>query len=330
VPTVEWARARRARRQRSSCGGGGWGGGSEEGEEEGGAPGPAAASAAAAAVLVERRQRRHVHGLAQAKVGQLDVPPRVQQQVVRLDVAVHEPRRVHGLDRRHGLRRVKARLGLGQHVAAHQQRHEVAARQVLHGEVEVRVVLERVVEAHDEGEAAAAAAAFGRGARVVAGGGRRRRRRRGRRRRRPGGAAPADRRRVREHVALGPHVRRLPAPHHVRLAQALERHHLARRALAHDAHLAKRAAADQRERLKVGRRQPLALQAREGGLAALEVGERGAALGVGEVVAAARELGLDGGAAVWLFVGCLVGGLVGWWVGVVFFFFSEGGGSSAR
>ena len=49
--------------------------------------------------------------------------------------------RVDGLDGEDRLRRVEARLGLAQHVLAHQQRHHVAARQVLHQQVQVAFCL---------------------------------------------------------------------------------------------------------------------------------------------------------------------------------------------
>mmetsp|Transcript_13027 Transcript_13027/g.33390 ORF Transcript_13027/g.33390 Transcript_13027/m.33390 type:complete len:273 (-) Transcript_13027:384-1202(-) len=107
-----------------------------------------------------RRRRRHrrraarrveleSHGceaLDEAKVSQLDVPVGVDEEIVRLDVAVDVGELVERLDRQHRLRHVEARLLLRQNVALHEQRHQVAARHVLHHEVQEVVVAEGVVE----------------------------------------------------------------------------------------------------------------------------------------------------------------------------------------
>lgn len=66
--------------------------------------------------------------------------------VTGLKNMVHRPPvyvvgRVDGLQRQNGLRHQEARLLLRQDVLAHEQRHYVAARQVLHHQVQVLVVL---------------------------------------------------------------------------------------------------------------------------------------------------------------------------------------------
>mmetsp|Transcript_13645 Transcript_13645/g.33562 ORF Transcript_13645/g.33562 Transcript_13645/m.33562 type:complete len:577 (-) Transcript_13645:349-2079(-) len=94
--------------------------------------------------LGQRGQRGHVHRLAQPKVAQLHVAVRGQQQVVGLDVPVDVAAHVDVGDGEHRLRDVEARLSLAQDVLAHQQRHHVAPRQVLHDQVQVLLVLERV------------------------------------------------------------------------------------------------------------------------------------------------------------------------------------------
>jgi hypothetical protein len=71
------------------------------------------------------------------------VPLQVEQQVVRLEVAVDVAARVQRLDGEDGLRCVEARLLLRQHVALHQQRHHVAPRDVLHHQVQELLVLPR-------------------------------------------------------------------------------------------------------------------------------------------------------------------------------------------
>mmetsp|Transcript_2837 Transcript_2837/g.7097 ORF Transcript_2837/g.7097 Transcript_2837/m.7097 type:complete len:225 (-) Transcript_2837:551-1225(-) len=59
--------------------------------------------------------------LDQPKVGELDVALQVEEQVVRLEVAVDVAARVQRVDREDGLRGVEARLLLGEHVALHEQ-----------------------------------------------------------------------------------------------------------------------------------------------------------------------------------------------------------------
>mmetsp|Transcript_949 Transcript_949/g.2535 ORF Transcript_949/g.2535 Transcript_949/m.2535 type:complete len:283 (-) Transcript_949:444-1292(-) len=99
--------------------------------------------------LVQRGQRRHVHRLTQPKVGELQVAIRGEQEVVRLDVAVDVAVVVDGLNAQDCLRDVEARVWLRDDVLAHQQRHHVATRKVLHDEVEVLFILEGEVQLDD-------------------------------------------------------------------------------------------------------------------------------------------------------------------------------------
>mmetsp|Transcript_220 Transcript_220/g.858 ORF Transcript_220/g.858 Transcript_220/m.858 type:complete len:457 (-) Transcript_220:283-1653(-) len=88
-------------------------------------------------------------GLAQAKVGELHVAKLVQEQVVRLDVPVDVAPLVDALQGQHCLRNVELGLPLRQRVPPHQQRHHVAAGEVLRNQVQKLLVLERVVQLHD-------------------------------------------------------------------------------------------------------------------------------------------------------------------------------------
>ena len=86
---------------------------------------------------------------AEAEVGELDVAIAVDEYVVGLDVAVYEAERVHALDGARELADVEARQRLVEHLQLDEQIHEVAARHVVHHEVEALLVLERVVELDD-------------------------------------------------------------------------------------------------------------------------------------------------------------------------------------
>ena len=98
--------------------------------------------------LRKRVQKSLVHRFTQAKVAQFHVPVLVQQEVVGFDVSVDKVGRVDSLQRQHRLRDVEPRFVLRQGIAAHQQRHHVPARKVLHHQVEKLVVLEGVVQLH--------------------------------------------------------------------------------------------------------------------------------------------------------------------------------------
>ena len=100
-------------------------------------------------LLVVGRRVHAVEARAEAKVRQLEVAVLVDEQVVRLDVAVDKAGLVDRIDREDGLRHVEPRRVLGERVLLDQQRHHVAAGQELHDEVQVVLVLERVVELHD-------------------------------------------------------------------------------------------------------------------------------------------------------------------------------------
>lgn len=85
---------------------------------------------------------------AEAKVGQLDVPVEVYEDVVGLDVAVDEAHLVDALDGQRQLCHVEARQGLGEDAHSDEQAHHVPAGDVVHDEVEAVAVLEGVVETH--------------------------------------------------------------------------------------------------------------------------------------------------------------------------------------
>mmetsp|Transcript_84167 Transcript_84167/g.272403 ORF Transcript_84167/g.272403 Transcript_84167/m.272403 type:complete len:274 (+) Transcript_84167:736-1557(+) len=88
--------------------------------------------------------------LTEAEIDELDVPPGIKQDVVRLDVAVDAAQLgvdvVHSLDE---LGSVEPCLRLGEHVHPLEVCHEVPAGQVVHDHVQEVVVLEGVVQADD-------------------------------------------------------------------------------------------------------------------------------------------------------------------------------------
>jgi len=91
---------------------------------------------------------RHV-GLRQAKVGQHHVPLGVQEHVLRLQVAVHDPPAVQVGKRADDLGAVAARDGLAEHALAVQVEEQVAAVDKVEDQVELGGGLERVAQAHD-------------------------------------------------------------------------------------------------------------------------------------------------------------------------------------
>ena len=82
---------------------------------------------------------------AQPEVGEFDVSAPVDEHVVRLDVAVNEAHSVHAVDRQHQLRDEEPRQALVEHAQPDQQTHQIAARNVLHHEVQVRRILRDTV-----------------------------------------------------------------------------------------------------------------------------------------------------------------------------------------
>ena len=98
-----------------------------------------------------RRWSRVGEAPRQAEVGQIDVLVLVEEHVRRLDVPVHEPARVRGVERgrdlgadRDGALRLEAPLAL-------QQRLELAPLDVAHGDVQLAVDLAGVVDRDDVG-----------------------------------------------------------------------------------------------------------------------------------------------------------------------------------
>ncbi|GIX65720.1 ATP-dependent RNA helicase [Babesia caballi] len=91
------------------------------------------------------------HLLREAKVHQPDVAPLVQQHVLRLQVAVHDPLGVQEVDGEHGLRGVEARDGVPQGAILVNVAEELAAADVLEEHVDVHGVLEAAHVAYYEG-----------------------------------------------------------------------------------------------------------------------------------------------------------------------------------
>jgi len=98
-----------------------------------------------------RGRRRLGHGPGEAEVGDLDAAVRGDEHVLRLDVAVHQTRRVgrsEGVE--HSLEHVE-RLAEGERAALAEHRAQVGPRHVLEGEVGGVAVAALVVHADDAG-----------------------------------------------------------------------------------------------------------------------------------------------------------------------------------
>ena len=67
---------------------------------------------------------------AEAKVGQFDMSPVVQQQIVGLDVAMDKTQLVDAVDGEQGLGNVKLRLFVRQHLFLDQKRHQVSRKHI--------------------------------------------------------------------------------------------------------------------------------------------------------------------------------------------------------
>lgn len=87
--------------------------------------------------------------LAETEVRQLHMAILVDEDVVGLEVSVDKVDPVHRLNAEDGLGNVKPALVFGKDVFAHEQRHEIAAGQEVHDEVEILVVLETKFEVHN-------------------------------------------------------------------------------------------------------------------------------------------------------------------------------------
>lgn len=97
----------------------------------------------------DARARLGANQPREAKICELQMSGRIDEQVVRLDVAVEEAERVHDAHRNDKLAHVKEGLCLGQHAPALQQREHVAAGYVLLHEPQVARVLEALVQPRD-------------------------------------------------------------------------------------------------------------------------------------------------------------------------------------
>ncbi len=100
--------------------------------------------------LAGRRQRHLVGDARDAEVGDLDATLGGNEQVARLDVAVHEPRRVRGLQGGRGLRDDVEDVLIGrQRPFALENRRERLARHELHHEVGGALLLAVVEDVRD-------------------------------------------------------------------------------------------------------------------------------------------------------------------------------------
>uniref|UniRef100_A0A182Q467 Uncharacterized protein n=1 Tax=Anopheles farauti TaxID=69004 RepID=A0A182Q467_9DIPT len=90
--------------------------------------------------------------LREPKVRHLQVALRVDQQILRLQIAVDQIEIVQVLEREHDLGGVEARVRLGEPADLAQVREHLAARHVLQHHVQVRVVLEVELETDQERE----------------------------------------------------------------------------------------------------------------------------------------------------------------------------------
>jgi hypothetical protein len=89
--------------------------------------------------------------LGQPEVGEVRVLAGAEQDVGRLDVAVHDPARVRRVERARDLRDdVRGASGVEVLLGAH-ERAQVRALDVAHGDVQGAVVLARVVDRDDVG-----------------------------------------------------------------------------------------------------------------------------------------------------------------------------------
>lgn len=84
----------------------------------------------------------------EAKVRQLDVPVLVNEDVVRLDVAVDEAHFVDALNSQCQLSHVEAGQVFREDAHSDEQAHHVSSRDVVHDKVKALTVLEGVVETH--------------------------------------------------------------------------------------------------------------------------------------------------------------------------------------
>ena len=84
--------------------------------------------------IVARRARSRAklgrHRLGQTEIRQLDVAAAVEEEVVGLDIAVGKAEAMQRLESERRLRAVEADFRLGEHVAFHEQGHQVAAEHV--------------------------------------------------------------------------------------------------------------------------------------------------------------------------------------------------------
>ena len=91
-----------------------------------------------------------VNFLGESKVGEYEVSLCVDEEVVRLEIAVDVAEAVEGVDGDDHLGHVEARLFLFKGSNGAQKREQISDLTIHHHEVEVLVILERVVEREEE------------------------------------------------------------------------------------------------------------------------------------------------------------------------------------
>mmetsp|Transcript_34883 Transcript_34883/g.58623 ORF Transcript_34883/g.58623 Transcript_34883/m.58623 type:complete len:286 (+) Transcript_34883:382-1239(+) len=96
------------------------------------------------------RLRPALQRLAEPQVGQFAVPALVQENILWLEIPVHVPSFVDVLHREQNLRRVEPRGCHLQFLLLDQKAEQLTAGHVLHGQVEVLLVLEGAVAGHKE------------------------------------------------------------------------------------------------------------------------------------------------------------------------------------
>mmetsp|Transcript_21612 Transcript_21612/g.49150 ORF Transcript_21612/g.49150 Transcript_21612/m.49150 type:complete len:235 (+) Transcript_21612:1255-1959(+) len=84
--------------------------------------------------------------LTQPQIRETQMSPGVQEHVVRLDIPMDVPQRVHGADGAGRLRHIKPSQRLAEGILLHQQTHEIPPGHEIHHHVQRRLVLKRIVQ----------------------------------------------------------------------------------------------------------------------------------------------------------------------------------------
>ena len=79
---------------------------------------------------------------AKSEVSQFDVPMLVEENIIRFQISVNVVHFVHGFDGKDGLGNIESTFLLRKHILAHQKSHKVTARQKVHHQVQILLILE--------------------------------------------------------------------------------------------------------------------------------------------------------------------------------------------